>query len=123
MCLDMHRANEAIIHERHVIPMIDHVLTKLLGGKYFSKIDLHEGYHQIQLHEDSRDITTFETHEGLFKYKHLIYGVSSAFESFQKQIKIAISGCPGSKNIIDDILIWVFLRRNIIIILQQYSLV
>ena len=33
-------------------------------------------------------------------------GISSAFESFQKQIQIVISGCPGSKNISDDILIW-----------------
>ena len=67
---------------------------------------MREGYHQIKLHEDSRDITTFATHEGLFRYKRLTYGVSSAFESFQKQIEIVISGCPGSKNISDDILIW-----------------
>ena len=60
---------------------------------------------KIQLHEDSRDITTFAMHGGLFRYKCLIYGVSSAFESFQKQIKIGISGCPGSKNS-DNILIW-----------------
>ena len=106
MCLDMRRANEAIIRERHVIPKIDDVLTELHGAKYFSKIDLREGYHQIQLHEDSRDITTFAKHEGLFRYKCLIYGVSSAFESFRKQIEIVISGCPGSRNISDDILIW-----------------
>ena len=59
MCLDMRRANEAIIRERHVIPKIDDVLTELHGAEYFSKIDLWEGYHQIQLHEDSRDITYF----------------------------------------------------------------
>ena len=106
MCLDMRIANEAIIQERQVIPKIDDVLTELHGAKYFSKIDLCEGYYQIQLHEDSRDITTFATNEGLFRYKRLIYGVSSAFESFQKQIEIVISGCPGSKNISDDILIW-----------------
>ena len=106
MCLDMRRANEAIIRERHVIPKIDDFLTELHGAKYFSKIDLHEGYHQIQLYEDSRDITSFAMHEGLFRYKRLIYGVSSGFESFEKQIEIVISGCPGSKNISDDILIW-----------------
>ena len=106
MCLDMRRANEAIIRERRVIPKVDDVLTELHGAKYFSKIDLREGYHQIQLHKDSRNITTFATHEGLFRYKCLIYGVSGAFESFQKHIEIVISGCPGSKNISDDILIW-----------------
>ena len=78
----------------------------LHGAKYFSKIYLRESYHQVHLHEDSRDITTFETHEGLFRYKPLICGVSSAFESFQKQIEIVILGCPGGKNISDNILIW-----------------
>ena len=94
------------MQERNVIPKIDDILTELHGAKHFSKIDLHEGYHQMQLHEDSRDITTFATHEGLFRYKRLIYGVSSAFESFQKQIEIVLLGCLGSKNISDDIVIW-----------------
>ena len=64
-----------------------------------------EGYHQIQLHEGSRNITTFATHEGLFRYKHLIYGVNSV-ESFQQQIEIVISSCLGNRNNSDVILIW-----------------
>ena len=106
LCLDMRRANEAIIRERHIIPKVEDILTELHGAKYFSKLDLREGYHQLELHPDCRDITTFATHKGLFRYKRLIYGVSSAFESFQRQIEIVIAGCPGAKNISDDILVW-----------------
>ena len=58
------------------------------------------------LSPSSRHITTFAMHNGLFRYKRLIYGIASAFESFQKQIEITISGCKGAKNISDDILIW-----------------
>ena len=47
VCLDMLKAIEAIIRERHVIPTIDNVLTELDRAKYFSKIDFREGYHQI----------------------------------------------------------------------------
>jgi len=65
----------------------------LHGAKYFSKLDFREGYHQLDLHPNSRDITTFATHKGLFRYKRMIYGVSSAFESFQRQIAIVIAGC------------------------------
>ena len=37
------------------------------GAKYFSKLDLAQAYHQLELHEDSRYITTFSTHIGLFR--------------------------------------------------------
>ena len=106
LCLDMRQANKAIIRERHIIPKIENILTELHGATYFSKIDLTEGYHQINLDPNSRHITTFATHQGLYEYKTLIYGISSTFESFQKQIEITISGCPNAKKTSDDILIW-----------------
>ena len=48
----------------------------------------------------------FASHEGLYRYKHLIYDISNAFENSQSQIEIAISGCNKAKNISDNILIW-----------------
>ena len=106
LCLDMRRANEAIVRERHVIPKIEEVVTELHGARYFSKLDLREAYHQVLLDEDSRDITTFACHDGLFRYKRLVYGCKTAFESFQKIIEGIIVGCKGARNISDDILLW-----------------
>ena len=80
LCLDMRKANEAVLRERHVIPRLD-ILPELNKATVFSKIDLKEGYHQIELHDNCRDITTFATHKGIYRYKRLIYGISSAFES------------------------------------------
>ena len=102
----MRKANTAIIRGRHVIPKFDEILSELHAAKYFSKIDLREGYHQLLLHPESRDITAFATHEGVFRYKRLIFGISSAFEIFQKKIELVINNCPGTKNISDDILVW-----------------
>ena len=64
-CVDMRRANEAIICERHPIPTVEELLHDLNGSTVFSKIDLQWGFHQILLSEDSRHITTFVTHRGL----------------------------------------------------------
>ena len=71
----MRQLNQAIIRERHVIPKIEDILTELHGAKYFTKIDMRDGYHQILLEESNRHLTTFATHEGLFRYKRLIYGI------------------------------------------------
>ena len=96
LCLDMRRGNETIIRERQIKPKVEDILTELHGAKYFSKLDLREGYHQLELHPNSRYITTFATHKGFFRYKRLMYGVSSVFECFQRQIESVIAGCPGA---------------------------
>jgi hypothetical protein len=56
-------------------------------------MDLRNGYHQLELSDDFRNITTFTTHVGLRRYKRLSFGVSSAAEIFQNtQRKIALFG-------------------------------
>ena len=82
-CVDMRRANEAIIRERLPIPTVDEVLEELNGSTVFSKLDLRHDFHQVELHADSRDITTFVTHDGLFRYKRLSFGVNAAPEKYQ----------------------------------------
>ena len=105
LCVDMRCANEAIIRERLPIPTIDEVLEELNGSTVFSKLDLRCGFHQIELHEDSRDITTFITHEGLFRYKRLSFGVNAAPEKFQHVIRQIIADIEGVVNIADDLIV------------------
>ena len=105
LCVDMRCANEANIRKRLPIPTIDEVLEELNGSTVFSKLNLRCGFHQIELHEDSRDITTFITHEGLFRYKRLSFGVNAAPEKFQRVIRQIIADVEGVVNIADDLIV------------------
>ena len=67
----------------------------------FSKIDLKWGYHQLELDEESRKITTFATHCGLFRHKRLMFGINSAPEVYQHVIQQVLH---GASNIWDDII-------------------
>ena len=62
LCVDMVQANKAIKRIRHVIPTIEELRHDFNGCTYFTKIDLNQGYHQLELEEASRTITTFSTH-------------------------------------------------------------
>ena len=106
LCVDMRCANQAIIRERHPIPTIDEVLEDMQEGSVFSKLDLKWGYHQIELNEESRGITTFVTHKGLFRYKRLMFGITSAPEKYQQVIQQVLQDCSGTANISDDIIIY-----------------
>ena len=105
ICVDMRLPNKAIKRERHVTPTIDDVIADLSGAEYFSKLDLRTGYHQLLLHPDSRYITTFSTHAGLYRYKSLSFGINSAAEIFQQPLQESLRGSPGVVNISDDILV------------------
>ena len=105
VCADMRRANEAIERERHPIPTIEEVLHDLNGSTVFSKLDLKWGFHQVELETESRRVTTFITHRGLFQYKRLMFGITSAPEKYQKIVKDVLIGCKGVANIADDLII------------------
>ena len=105
ICVDMRAANQAIKRERHIMPTLSDFRAEMNGSKYFSKIDLKQAYHQLELKEESRYITTFSTHEGLFRYKRLNYGTNSAPELFQNILQQNLSDIRGVKNIADDIIV------------------
>ena len=105
ICVDLRRVNQAIMRERHPIPTVDEALLEMSRSRVFSKIDLKWGYHQIELSEEAREVTTFVTHMGLFRYRRLPFGVNVASEAYQRMIHNVLQGIPGVVNISDDIAI------------------
>lgn len=105
MCVDMRGPNQAIKRIRHVTPTIDDIFQALNGMKIFSKLDLRNGYHQLVLDSESKSITTFSTHCGLYRYKRLNFGMNAAAEIFQNTISQVLSNIVGVINISDDIIV------------------
>ena len=68
MCVDLREPNKAIVVDSHPLPHMDELLSTLAGSIMLSTIDLESAYHQLPLHPDSRDLTAFITHEGLFRF-------------------------------------------------------
>jgi hypothetical protein len=106
VCVDSRMINTAIERERHPMPTIEELIVQMNGAKYFSKVDLNKGYHQLELAEESRNITTFATHDKLYRYKRLCFGLNSAAEIFQKAVSDMLKGIPGQLNMSDDIIIF-----------------
>ncbi|PFX27132.1 Uncharacterized protein K02A2.6 [Stylophora pistillata] len=105
ICVDMRCANQAIVRERQPIPTIEEVLQDLYGSTVFSRVDLRWGFYQILLAEESRHVTKFVTHRGLYRYTRLMFGVTSAPEKYQQIIRDVLRGCEGVANIADDLII------------------
>lgn len=59
----------------------------------------------MEISPKSREITTFMTRKGLFRYKRLMFGISCAPEIFQKLMEQILSGCEGIMIYIDDVVV------------------
>lgn len=67
LCVDMRRANSAVMRETHPLPIVEELFSGIDGAVRFSKLDIKEAYHQVEISERSRGITTFITKQGLFR--------------------------------------------------------
>lgn len=105
ICIDMREVNKAIERERHITPTLDDIIFDLNGAKWLSKIDLKAGYNQIMVSRESRYITTFTTHDKLYQFKRLNFGISCAAEIFRNTIRRVLVGLEECRNVSDDILV------------------
>ena len=91
--------------DTYPLPRIEDMLTSLSGGAVFSKLDLLHAYQQVVLDEAAQQMTTINTHKGLYRGKRLPFGVASAPSMFQRIMENILQGNPGVLVYIDDILI------------------
>lgn len=106
MCVDLREPNKAVVTDSYPLPHIEELLSLLRGASVFSTIDLESAYFQLPLHEESRDLTAFITHEGLFRFCRVPYGLASAPSAFQKMLVTVLQGLPNVANYLDDIILW-----------------
>ncbi len=106
LCIDLTRLNRNVKREIFPIPPIEESLAKPRGAKIFSKIDANSGFHQCNLAEESKKLTTFLTPFGRFYFNKLPFGITSAPEFFQAQMNRILEGCPNTICHMDDILVW-----------------
>ena len=58
-------------------------MERLGDAKVYTKLDIHQGFHQIQLDPDSSDLTTFQTHYRTYKYNIVPFGLINGPAVFQ----------------------------------------
>ncbi|GBG61902.1 hypothetical protein CBR_g26066 [Chara braunii] len=84
MCIDYRGLNAITVKNVEPLPRIDDLLDWVQGCKYFSKIDLKYGYHQIEVHHDDQYKTAFRTRYWHYEFIVMPFGLTNTPSTFQR---------------------------------------
>jgi hypothetical protein len=71
-CVDYRKLNNMTVKNRFPMPIIDEILH---GAKFFTKLDMRSGYHQVRMLPEDEYKTTFKTHHGHYQFKVMPFGL------------------------------------------------
>jgi hypothetical protein len=108
MCVDYRQLNSITKKNRYPLPLIEELQDRLQGAKWFTKLDIREGYYKIRIKEGDEWKTAFRTRYGLYEYQVMPFGLTNAPATFQGLINHTLYDCLDDYAVayLDDVLIF-----------------
>ena len=106
--VDYRALNEITIKNKYPLPLMDELFDRVAGAKWFTKIDLKSGFHQIAIRPEDREKTAFRTRDGSFEYTVLPMGLCNAPGTFMQMMNETFRDMLDKSVLcfLDDILIY-----------------
>ncbi|KAK4327848.1 hypothetical protein Pmani_001697 [Petrolisthes manimaculis] len=104
--VDFQKLNSCCLRETHHTPAPFDMVSDVPPHSFKTVADAHWGFHQVELDEDSRHLTTFITPWGRYQYCRTPMGHCSATDAYTKRFDDAVTDLPRKHKCVDDTLLY-----------------
>lgn len=87
ICIEYSNLHKVTILDAEPMPDLEEIMTKISQSRFFSKIDLCKSCWQIPIRPKDRDLTSFFTPDGLYKFKVMPFGMSNSQATFSRLMR------------------------------------
>lgn len=106
ICIDLKRLNDQVARPKHPMKTPRDAITGISPkSRFFTTLDASNRYWQVDLHEDSRDLTCFITPWGRFRHCRAPMGFVASGDAYNLRGDEVFNGVPGVEKVVDDVLI------------------
>ena len=108
LCVDYRALNRITIPNRYPLPLMQELQDQVQGARWFTKLDLKNGFNLICIREGDEWKTAFRTHYGLYEFQVMPFGLTNAPSTFQNMMNHVFSNMIdlGLLVYMDDFLIY-----------------
>ena len=101
-CTDFRKLNAVTRANSYPLPRIEDCIDCVGKARYVTTLDLLKGYWQIPLTKCAKKLSAFETHEGLYQYRVMPFGMQNVLATLQRMINQIVRGIEGCEAYIDN---------------------
>ena len=120
ICIDFRKLNKITIFDPEPLPQMRDIFAELSGSRFFSKFDFCKGYWQVPMCDEDKDLTTFVTHRGLFRFNVMPFGLVNAPATFSRIMRKLLNGLRDLHNYLDDVLGHTSCWRDHVVALREF---
>ena len=108
LCVDYRLVNNLTLKDSYPLPRIDDSIDALSGSKWFSTLDLANGYWQVKMDPADIEKTAFTTPFGLYQFKVMPFGLANAPATFERLMERVLAGLHWEVCLIyiDDVIVF-----------------
>ena len=106
--VDFQPLNSQCLQETHHQGSPFHLAMQVPAGAFKTVLDAVDGYHSVELDEESQPLTTFITEWGRYMYKRMPQGYLASGDAYTSRYDQIIGDVPRKVKIVDDTLLWDF---------------
>ncbi|KAG2019800.1 hypothetical protein CC2G_005203 [Coprinopsis cinerea AmutBmut pab1-1] len=95
-CQDYRYLNDWTIPNAYPLPRTDELMDRLQGSRYFTKLDIKWGYHNIRIREGDEWKAAFKTNRGLYEPTVMLFGKRNSPATFQNMMNDILDEDDGN---------------------------